>query len=353
MTSSRRSDLQGLVGYHSAQVDVAVRLNTNEAPLPPPEGFARRFLQGLDEIALNRYPDRDATALRSALAHLEGVVPSNIYCANGSNEVLQTLFLAYGGAGQSALIFEPTYALHSHIARITGTTVITHQRDEQFDLTANEVAESIESSDPALTFFCSPNNPTGLSESVEAITAALEVGTGLVVVDEAYGQFASHRAQDLFGTPGSDRLVVVKTFSKTWALAGLRLGYAMADDGVIAACTMVGLPYHLSSLTQVAGLAALGDLETMQERTQELTAERIRLAKELESLPLDVWPSEANFILFRPLTKSGHDVWKELVDRSVLVRDCSSWPRLENCLRVTVGTREQDDLFLEALKEIL
>jgi histidinol-phosphate aminotransferase len=348
-----RQDLVGLSGYHSPQVSVAVRLNTNESPFAPPDGFAAALKEQIDQLALNRYPDRAAIKLREAIARRERAELEQVFCANGSNEVLQSLLLAFGGAGRTALVFEPTYALHSHIARITGTTVATERRDEEFRLSPEQVSESIERNRPSVTFLCSPNNPTGLSEPVEVVEAALASSAGLVVVDEAYGQFAPHSAAEVDPGFAGGRLVVVKTFSKTWALAGVRLGFALASEAVVGACELVALPYHLSSLTQAAGMAALLDEGAMDQNVEALKAERDRVFESLQGSEVKVWPSDANFILFRPLARGGHDVWQELVERSVLVRDCSSWRGLEGCLRVTIGTKDENDRFLEALKEVL
>jgi len=349
----RRSDLVGLQGYHSAQVDVDVRLNTNESPFPPPATFVDRLSDSVKELALNRYPDRTALELRTALGQSVGLHPDRVLLGNGSNEVIQSLLLAFGGAGRRALTFEPTYALHSHIARITGTEVVQEERNADFTLDADRVSQAVGDHNPAVTFLCSPNNPTGMVEPAAVVEAALAAGSGLVVVDEAYGQFAASSARDLLDGPTGDRLVVLGTFSKTWALAGLRLGYGFGAPEVVEACDIVTLPYHLSVLVQRAGLIALeGHLE-MEQRIAQLVAERERIEHALCDLGLDVWPSGANFILFKPRNRKGHDVWQGLIDRSVLIRDCSSWRRLEDCLRVTVGTKDENDRFLLALKEVL
>jgi histidinol-phosphate aminotransferase len=349
----RRSDLVGLTGYHSAQVDVEVRLNTNESPFPPPATFVEQLSEAVKELALNRYPDRTGLELRTALGRTVGMAPDRVLLGNGSNEVIQSLLLAFGGSGRRVLTFEPTYALHSHIARITGTEVVQEERNADFTLDPARVGQAVSDHEPAVTFLCSPNNPTGMLEPTAVVEAALAARRGLVVVDEAYGQFAPSSALDLLNGPAGERLVVLGTFSKTWALAGLRLGYGFASPDVIEACEIVTLPYHLSSLVQRAGLIALeGHLE-MEQRVAELVNERERIQLALGELGLDVWPSAANFILFKPLDHKGHDVWQGLIERSILIRDCSSWRGLEGCLRVTVGTVDENDRFLAALKEVL
>jgi len=346
-----RDDLAGLEGYHSPQVAVDVRLNTNESPFPPPEEWRKAVLHELATVAFNRYPDRQAGALRRALGELHGVGPDRVFAANGSNEVLQALCLAYGGSGRTVAVFEPTYALHSHIARITGTDVVVGERAGDFALDLAEVRRVLVRSDAAITFLCSPNNPTGTVDDTTDTAAVVAAAPGLVVVDEAYGQFAPRSAVDQVTDDGN--LVVVRTFSKTWAMAGLRLGYCVAPAGVVAALERVALPYHLDAAKQLAGRLALGFRAEMEARVATLVAERDRLAAALADLPVESWPSGANFILFRPRSHAGADVWQALVERSVLVRNCADWPRLDGCLRVTVGTREEDDTFLAALTEVL
>ena len=348
-----RDDLLDLEGYHSPQVVVDVRLNTNESPYPPPDGWREAYLEELAGIPFHRYPDRRARRLREAIGELHGVSPEQVLAGKGSNEVLQALCLAYGGAGRSVAVFEPTYALHSHIARITGTGVAVGERREDFTLDLGELRRVVADAQPAITFLTTPNNPTGLVETRETVEAVLEAAPGLVVVDEAYAQFAPWSALSLLAP---DRpLAVTRTYSKTWSMAALRLGYLIAPPEVVEACERVLLPYHLDAATQVAGRLALRWQGEMEARVAAIVAERERLTEALRRLPVDVFPSGANFVLFRlrPGAADALGVWKGLVERSVLVRDCTSWPRLAGCLRVTVGTRDENDAFLAALTEVL
>lgn len=343
-----RENLAELEGYHSPQVTVDVRLNTNESPYPPPPAWREAFLEELAGVAFNRYPDRGAWALREAVGELHGVGPEQVLAAKGSNEVIQALCLAYGGPGRTVAVFEPTYALHSHIPRITGTGVAVGERRDDFTLDPAEVRRLVDQAQPSITFLCSPNNPTGVIDAPDVVAAALEAAPGLVLVDEAYAQFAPWSALSLLA---DDRpLAVTRTFSKTWSMAACRLGYLVAPAGIVAAVERALLPYHLDAPTQVAGRLALRFTAEMEARVAAVVAERERLATALAALPVDTWPSGANFILFRPHQEG---VWKALLDRSVLVRDCSSWPRLDGCLRVTVGTPAEDDAFLAALAEVL
>ncbi|MFP3901678.1 MAG: histidinol-phosphate transaminase [Acidimicrobiia bacterium] len=346
-----RADLALMDGYHSPQLDVAVRLNTNEAPAPPPPEFAERLTAAVRSIDWHRYPDRAYRALRTAIAGHHGVAPEQVFAANGSNEVLQTLCLTYGGPGRTAAVFEPTYALHGHIARITGTALASGERDDDLALDLGEVRRVLAEASPDITFLCSPNNPTGMIEPEHVVRTVAAEAPGLVVIDEAYAQFAPWSALAL--VDDHRPLVVTRTYSKTWSMAAARLGYLVGPAWLVAELDKVVLPYHLDAFTQLAGTIAVELVQEMHARVAALVEERGRLSAALSDLPVDVWPSAANFVLFRPRERPGDQVWKELVDRSVLVRDCSSWPRLEGCLRVTVGTRAEDDAFLHALREVL
>jgi histidinol-phosphate aminotransferase len=348
-----RPDLSELTGYHSPQLDVEVRLNTNESPEPPPEAFRTAVADAVASTAWHRYPDRQARDLRTALAQRHGVAVEQVFAANGSNEVIQTLLLTFGGAGRVAATFEPTYALHRHLASVTGTDHLVGQRDASFAVGGDELANVLDQR-PDIVFLCSPNNPTGNAEDRQVVLDAVaRVGEwgGLVVVDEAYGQFCSWSALDLIDPDRN--LAVCRTFSKTWAMAGARLGYLIGPDWLVAELEKVVLPYHLDAVTQTAGLLALDHGEAMAARVARLVEARGDLQDQLSRLDLDLWPSEANFILFRPRRCEAGVVWQGLVDRSVLVRDCSSWPRLEGCLRVTIGSPEENGRFLTALRAVL
>jgi histidinol-phosphate aminotransferase len=346
-----RDDLRELEGYHSPQVDVRVRLNTNESPYPPPDAFRDALAAELSRVDWHRYPDRAATELREALAGATGVDPAQVFVANGSNEVLQSVCLAYGGAGRWAADFQPTYLMHGQIAAVCGTSVHHGRRATDLSLDLDEVRSVLRDVEPAITFLCSPNNPTGMIEPPDVVRAVADLAPGVVVVDEAYGQFAEWSALELID---EDRpLVVTRTYSKTWSMAAARLGYLIGPSWLVAELEKVVLPYHLDTLKQIAGRIALRFDAEMRARVRRLVDERERLVQGLATLPVHQWPSGANFILFRPTTKSGREVWQGLLDRSVLVRDTSSWPGLEGCLRVTVGTPDEDDAFLAALTEVL
>ncbi|MFL2987402.1 MAG: histidinol-phosphate transaminase [Candidatus Poriferisodalaceae bacterium] len=351
-----RDDLKSMEGYHSPQVDVEVRLNTNEAPFAPPDEFQEAFINEVKKVDWNRYPDRLARSLREDLAALHQVDSEQVFVANGSNEVLQTICLTFGGHGRTALTFEPTYAMYGQIARTTQCRVAEVQRDETFRISLDVLQRGIETEKPDVMFLCSPNNPTGTPESAEVVEAALDLSSAAVVVDEAYGQFADFTALDMFASHNaSESLIVTRTFSKTWSMAGVRLGYCVAPSWMLDEFQKVVLPYHLDSVKQIAGRVALRFQDQMEKRVTQIAGERQRVSEALTLMELEVWPSQANFILFRTTSCDipGGEVWKKLLDKSVLVRNCSTWPGLDDCLRVTLGTEQENTIFLEALEEAL
>jgi histidinol-phosphate aminotransferase len=349
-----RDDLRSLDGYHSPQVDVRIRLNTNESPYAPPAEFVARYADALRDVAWNRYPDRGARELRRALGASIGQPMERLLCANGSNEILQTLLLTYGGATRRAAIFEPTYALHAHIAEITNTEIVTGDRRADFNVDVDAAVALVRSTRPSLVFLCSPNNPTGTVEPRETVEQLLRVvadAGALLIVDEAYGEFAPWSALEL--VDDEQPLVVVRTYSKVWSLAAVRLGFAVAPHWVIEELDKVLLPYALSVPTQLAGTIALDFHTDMEKRVAALVEERGRLFAALSEMPgLSVVPSGANFLLVR-VSGDAHDLWRRLLERGVLVRDFSSRPGVEGCFRITVGSPDENDEFLAAISAAL
>lgn len=357
-----RPDVELIAGYHSPQLDVDVRLNTNESPEPPPTAFNAELAVALKEVSWNRYPDRTMSALRERIGAFHNVDPAMVFCANGSNEVLQSVLLAYGGPGRSAVVWEPTYALHSHIARVVGTSVTVAERAADFAIDSDTAVRLIAEQRPDVAFLCSPNNPTGTedpSSTTAAVVAAASAAGCLVIADEAYGQFATSTALDLVAEDVP--LVVSRTFSKTWSLAALRLGYLIGPSWVVTELEKVALPYRLDTVKQAAGVIALDHVAAMEDRVARVVTERERLVAALADLGVDQWTSGANYVLFRPRetdgspgdVERGEAVWQALVDRSVLVRNCSGWPRLAGCLRVTIGTPVENDRFIGALADVV
>ena len=335
-----RPDLAGWAPYGAPQLDdVPVRLNTNENPFPPPPEVLDDLRAALTGD-LNRYPDREALALREGLAAYLGHTPEGTWAANGSNEVLQQLLQAFGGAGRTALGFEPSYSMHALIARATGTAWAAAPRDpETFELDADVAVAAVREHRPHVTFLCSPNNPTGNALPHAVIEAVYDATDGVVVVDEAYAEF-SHLPSALALLPGRPRLVVTRTMSKAFALAGVRVGYLAADPKVVDMLRLVRLPYHLSVLTQTAARVALAHTATLLRYVDLLRSERDRLVSSLDR----TIPSDANFVLFG----AADGTWQALLDRGVLVRDVG----LAGWLRVTAGRPEENDAFLAALAEV-
>ena len=348
-----RPDLRGRTPYGAPQLDVAVRLNTNENPHPPSPALVADLAARVGEAArtMNRYPDRDAVQLRAALAAYlsrdTGVQlgTEQVWAANGSNEVLQQLLQAFGGPGRTALGFAPTYSMHELIAAGTGTAWLPVPRLPGFRLEPEHAALVVREHDPDVVFLCSPNNPTGTALAPEVVEAVYAAARGLVVVDEAYAEFSTQpSAVTLLG--GRDRLVVTRTMSKAFAFAAARLGYLAADPAVVAALALVRLPYHLSVLTQAAAQAALAHADELLATVQAVREQRDRLVRELRDMGLEVVDSDANFVLVGEFGDQ-HATWQGLLDRGVLVRDVG----LDGWLRVTAGTEEETTAFLAAMRD--
>ena len=343
-----REGLRGVEPYASPSPSVPVRLNTNECPYPLPEGFVDDLSARLRSIPFHRYPDSDAVELRDRLAERIGHGRDEVWVANGSNEIIHQLLLAYGGPGRRALVFEPTYILHSRLSWITHTDVVPVDLGPPFEIEAAQVEEA-RAIGPDVVFVCSPNNPTGSARPVEVTEELASSDDVLVIVDEAYIEFGGKSAVDLVRR--RPNVVVVRTFSTAFALAGGRIGYCVAAPEVIEDLRRVRLPYHLSALTQAAGLAALDHDQEAMAILDAVREQRDRIVESLRAMEgIEVFPSDANFVLFRPRGEAS-EVWQTLVDRGVLVRNLSAV--VPGCLRVTAGTPDEVGRFLEALTEVL
>ena len=348
---SPRPDLADLEPYVSPQQPARWRMNTNESPYAPPDALVEDLSRRVASLALNRYPDKDARALYQRLSQHVDWSADGLWVANGSNEVLMHLFLAYGGPARSVMTFEPTYSLHSLIPRVAGTRIRNLWRDEDYVVDLETALEEIDRSAPDIIVVCSPNNPTGNCEPLTTVRALLEAAPGIVVVDEAYGEFAS--TDDSVRPLLNDHrnLVLVKSFSKAWRLAGVRLGYMLADPALIEGIECVRLPYHLSTVTQAVGELALNYSDETLAMVKSITAERDRISVELQAMGIKTFPSRANFVLFQ--TDDGEAIFNRLLHRDVLIRNYSSNPALRGCLRVTAGLPEETDAFLEAMEAVL
>jgi histidinol-phosphate aminotransferase len=341
-----RPGLRDVSPYEAPQLDVRARLNTNECPYPLPDAFRDDLAGAVHDLGLNRYPDREAETLRGRLAALHGHTPDGTWVANGSNEVLIQLLQAYGGPGRRIAVFEPTYALHARLAWVTSSEVLPVRVEEPWVLDAGHVATAF-SGDPDVVFVCSPNNPTGNAQPLDVIELVAN-SSALVVVDEAYVEFGGRSAISL--VPRYRNLAVVRTFSKAFALAGARIGYCLTSPDVVQDLRRVRLPYHLSAITQAAGLVALEHRNDALAILEAIRAERDRILRALPSLGVETFPSDANFVLFRP-PRPADGTWQGLLDRGVLVRDLSD--QIPGCLRVTAGTADEVDLFLSALEDVI
>jgi histidinol-phosphate aminotransferase len=344
-----RPDLRELEPYAAPQLDVEARLNTNECPYPLPEGFRIELADAVRALTLNRYPDREALELRSRLAELNGHDPDGTWVANGSNEILQQLLQAYGGPGRRVALFDPTYAMHERTARVTSSLIVHVPLEPPWRITSAEMARTYHDGPPSVVFVCSPNNPTGNAQDPQVIGAEAELAPDILfIVDEAYIEFGGESMAPLVHR--FRNVVVVRTFSKAFALAGARIGYCLASPEVVRDLRRVRLPYHLSALTQAAGVVALRHREEALSILDAVREQRDRILAALPALGVQTHPSDANFVLFRP-PEDAAAVWQGLLDRGVLVRDFTSV--IPGALRVTAGTREEVGLFLSALEEAL
>ena len=325
-----RDDLRDAHPYGAPQIDVAVRLNTNENPYALPDVVVNEIRHEISRIAmgLNRYPDRDAVELRASLASYlatqgaPGLTVNQVWAANGSNEIIQQLFMAFGGRNRSAIGFVPSYSMHSNIARSTQTAWVDGERGSGFSLSAESIVAQATRASANLIFLTSPNNPTGTSLDptiIQVVAAAMP--SALIVVDEAYGEFLRERAKSALGLLSQAKNVVVsRTMSKAFGLAGARVGYLVADDSVVSAIQLVRLPYHLGAHTQSIALVALRHAPLLLENVERIKEQRDRIVAELTAMGLVPEPSDANFVLFGGLS-DGAKVWSALVERGVLVRD--------------------------------
>ncbi len=346
-----RADLDGVAPYGAPQLDVPVRLNTNETAEPPPPGYLEEVGRRIQGLELNRYPDRPHRRLREALGAPHGLGPDRVWAANGSNEILLQLLLAYGGPDRRLLTFRPPYSMYPELARTTLTPCTQVDLDERFTLSAQVAADAVATADPDVVFVASPNNPVGTLVAHDAIRALHDRSRALIVVDEAYVEFAPPEASAVHLLDELPRLVVSRTFSKAFRLAGLRLGYLFAAPWVVEDVQTVRLPYHLDAVKQTAALVALEQAPAFLEHRVRTAAERDRVHATLAARDdVEVWPSSANFLLLRTAVP---DLFERLLERGVLVRDFSRQPRLSGCLRVTIGTPDENDAFLTAMTAVL
>ncbi|MET8779866.1 histidinol-phosphate transaminase [Nocardia sp. NPDC004654] len=350
-----RENLRGKKPYGAPQLTVPVQLNTNENPHPPSRALIDDVAESIRAAAadLHRYPDRDAVALRTDLANYltrqTGVTvdTANVWAANGSNEILQQLLQAFGGPGRSALGFVPSYSMHPIISEGIDTEWVEAKRNADFSLDIDYALAAIAERRPDVVFVTSPNNPTGHSIPQDDLVRILDAAPGIVVVDEAYGEFSAAPSAIALIDRFPAKLVVSRTMSKAFAFAGGRLGYLVAAPAVIDAMLLVRLPYHLSVVTQAAARAALRHADETLGSVAELAAQRDRVAAALGQLGFEVVPSDANFVLFGRFADAGR-AWQRYLDRGVLIRDVG----IPGYLRATIGLAAENDEFLRVSGEL-
>lgn len=346
-----REDLRGKSPYGAPQLAVPVRLNTNENPHPPSQALVDDVVRSVADAAadLHRYPDRDAVALRTDLAEYLSAQTGvrlgveNLWAANGSNEILQQLLQAFGGPGRTAIGFVPSYSMHPIISDGTRTEWLQAARADDFSLDVEAAVAAITDRQPDVVFVASPNNPSGQSVSLPDLRRLLDVVPGILIVDEAYGEFSSEPSAVALVAEYPTKLIVSRTMSKAFAFAGGRLGYLIATPAVIDAMLLVRLPYHLSSVTQAAARAALRHADDTLGSVATLIAERERVSTELTRLGFRVIPSDANFVLFGEFADAPA-TWQRYLDAGVLIRDVG----IPGYLRTTTGLAEENDAFLRA-----
>ncbi|WP_375485257.1 histidinol-phosphate transaminase [uncultured Jatrophihabitans sp.] len=352
-----RPELVGELPYGAPQLDVPVALNTNENPYPPSEATVADMAAAVADAArsLNRYPDRDALNLRTDLAaylSTDGGAElgvDQVWAANGSNEIMLQLLMAFGGPDRTAVSFAPTYSMYPEYARDTHTRWVVGRRRDDFGIDLPHALDVIAEHRPSVVLLASPNNPTGTALGLADVEAILAAAPGVVVVDEAYGEFRRAGVPSAVSLlPAHPRLVVTRTMSKAFALAGGRLGYLAASSAVVDAVRIVRLPYHLSSVTQAVARVALAHAGEMLAAVDELRAERDRTQEWLVGLGLHAAPSDANFVLFG-VFGDRHRVWQGLLDRGVLIRETGP----DGWLRVSIGTPTEMASFRTALTAIL
>ena len=352
-----RDLLRPMSPYGAPQVPARASLNTNENPYSPSPALQKAIADAVAQVAsdLNRYPDRDATVLRTKLADYineqSGTKFSadNVWAANGSNEIIQSIFLAF--AQGPVLGFTPSYSMHPLIAKVTGSQWIDGKRNIDFSLNAAEAVSEIQKHKPTLTFITTPNNPTGGAVSIETIQmladAAKSVG-GLLVVDEAYAEF-SQEISAVTLISNNPHVVVIRTMSKAFAFAGARVGYLVSDVSVKDAMMIVRLPYHLSALTQAAAQVAIDHRAELLGGVSTLIKARAHVVQALHDMGLTTIPSSANFVLFTGFKQDAPQLWASMLEKGVLIRDVG----LSGYLRVTIGNEAENNLFISALKELI
>lgn len=347
-----RPELEDISAYDAKDVRADVRLSANENPHNLPGEILDKLADRVrTNIDFNRYPDPMSTRLRTLIAEANGLEPGNILVGNGGDEIILDIILAWGGPGRKIVDLPPTFSMYGIDARMIGTTVIDIPRTADFDVDGPALLAAIKDEDPDIVVISNPNNPTGTMTPETLLIDVLKATDALVLVDEAYFEFSRQTMR-----PHLERhrnLAILRTFSKAFSLAGLRAGYLLAHEDIVRELTKVRQPYSVNRFTQEAASMTFRDRVVFEAGIRETMRIRDRIMSGLGEIPgVEVFPSEANFVLFRVPQASA--VWRDLLhDHSVLVRDLSRAPGLEDCLRVTVGSEDEIERFLRAMDEIM
>jgi len=347
-----RAELADLVGYDAKEIRADVVLSANENPHNLPGELLDKLADRVrHDIEFNRYPDPLSSHLRGLIAEANGLEPSNVLVGNGGDEIILDVLLAWGGPGRTIVDLPPTFAMYGIDARMTGTSVVEVPRGPEFEVDADALMAEAGSGRADIIVVSNPNNPTGTMAPEQLLIDVLKATDALVLVDEAYFEFSRTTMRPHMSRHGN--LAILRTFSKAFSFAGLRAGYLLAHEDVIAELTKVRQPYSVNRFTQVAASLAFRDRMVFEAGVRDTMRTRDTLLHVLSAMPgIEVFPSEANFVLFR--VEHASAVWRDLLhDHSILVRDFSRTPGLENCLRVTIGTDEEIARFLAAMDEIM
>lgn len=345
-----RAILAGVVPYDPKYLPADVMISANENPRPIPTDVQAKVAEAVASVDMNRYPDPLANRLRTMIGEAWGYTKDYVLLGNGGDELLFNIALAWGGPGRTMLTFPPTFSVYEANAALTETETVSIPRKADFSLDEQAILDRVAAGDIDYITITSPNNPTGNCASINFIKQLLEATDALVMVDEAYGEFGGESM-----IPYLDQypnLVVLKTFSKAFSLAGVRLGYIMANPPIIQEFIKVRQPYSVDAVSQAIGEAVYESRALLQPQIDDIIAQRAVLAEALAQLPqVEVFPSEANYLLIR-IPNAG-TIWQQLFDRSILVRDFSNSAGLTDCLRITVGTQEENERLITALRDIL
>ncbi len=346
-----KKSIREVDSYHLPPVKYTIKLDQNENPHEPPEALKKELYELIASRPWSRYPPLETRELREALSRYTGVDPDGIVVGNGSNEIIQAIFMAVVSPGSKIVIPLPTFYIYHLIGKMMESEVIEVPLREDYTYDAKSFRDACISKGADIVIIVNPNNPTGCLFDRELIIEILEQTDGLIVIDEAYFEFSGETVADMI--EHYSNLIVLRTFSKAFSMAGLRMGYALMAPEIAYEIDKVTLPYNLNFFTYAAALKTINYIETFREGINEIISERDRLYENMSSLDgVTVYPSKANFLLFE--TKiAPREIFEELLDRGILIRNVSSYPMLSKALRVSVGLVEENNRFLEALTEVM